>query len=140
MPVYTLVYESTATLTERAVLPVEIDAILATARYWNPQVGVGGALLVTEGRFVQALEGEKRNVEEMLDRIVADPRHRDVAILCAHETTKRRFSEWSMAFVGDTLALRRRYAGEPLASLVEKRSGDRLVDFMREIALSADDD
>jgi hypothetical protein len=140
MPVYTLVYESTATLTEHATLQEKIDAILATSRRWNPQVGIGGALLVTEGRFVRALEGEKRHVEVMLDRIFADPRHRDATIPCAHATKKRSFSAWSMAFVGDTRALRRRYAGEPLASLVETRSGDRLVDFMREIALSTDDE
>lgn len=45
-----------------------------------------------------------------------------------------------MAFAGDTAALRARFAGEPLASLVKKRSGDSLIDFMREIAMSDDDD
>ncbi|WP_010219691.1 BLUF domain-containing protein [Sphingomonas sp. PAMC 26621] len=140
MSFYTLVYESTATPSVAATMSAEIESMLATARRRNPAVGIGGALLVTEGRFVQALEGKQSDVQATFDRISLDPRHSDIEILCAQSSTRRRFTEWSMAFVGDTAALRSRYADEPLASLVHKRSGDSLVDFMREIAMSDEDD
>lgn len=140
MTIYTLVYESTPTQAVIDALPAEIESMLATARRRNPASSIGGALLVTDGRFVQALEGNRSDVQATFDRISLDPRHYGVEILCAQTSPKRRFTEWSMAFVGDTAALRRRYAGEPLASIVHKRSGDSLVDFMRQIALSDDDD
>ena len=139
MAIYTLVYESISTQSI-AVMSPEIERILATARRRNPESNIGGALLVTDGRFVQALEGDQSDVQATFDRIALDPRHCDIEILCAQSASKRRFSEWSMAFVGDTAALRSRYAGEPLAALVHKSSGDSLVDFMREIAMSDEDD
>jgi hypothetical protein len=140
MTIYTLVYESSPTAPVAANLNVEIKKMLATARRRNPQVNVGGALLVTDGRFVQALEGDKKDVQATFERISLDPRHTGIEIMCAQETSKRRFAEWSMAYVGDSDALREHYAGEPLASLVKKRSGDSLIDFMREIAMSDEDD
>jgi hypothetical protein len=140
MAIYTIVYESTATPLVMNNLAIEIESMLATARRRNPQANVGGALLVTNGRFVQALEGDRSDVQATFDRIAVDPRHANIEILCAQTTNKRRFAEWSMAYVGDTDALREHYAGEPLASLVKKRSGDSLIDFMREIAMSNDDE
>jgi hypothetical protein len=114
--------------------------MLKTARRRNPQCNVGGALLVSDGRFVQALEGDKKDVQATFERISLDPRHTGIEILCAQTTNKRRFTEWSMAYVGDSESLRNQYAGEPLASLVKKRSGDSLIDFMRECAMSDDDE
>jgi hypothetical protein len=140
MSIYTIVYESTATPPVADNMAVEIASMLATARRRNPQVNVSGALLVADGRFVQALEGDKKDVQSTFDRISLDPRHTGIDVLCAQTTPKRRFKEWSMAYVGDTEALRQHYAGEPLASLVKKRSGDALIDFMREVAMSDEDD
>jgi hypothetical protein len=139
MTAYSIVYTSKAT--SDAIVNAandEIDLILESARRRNPQVNVGGALLVTEGRFVQVLEGEQADVQSTFDRISADPRHCDIEVLCAQVASNRRFTEWSMAFVGDTPALRQRYADAPLASLARQNSGDSLLDFMLEIALSPD--
>jgi hypothetical protein len=140
MSIYTIIYASAATPEVVADFPTQIDSMLTSARRRNPQVNVGGALLVTDGRFVQALEGDKADVQSTFDRIALDPRHNNIEVLCAQYASKRRFTEWSMAFVGDTPALRAHYAGSPLASLVKMRSGDSLLDFMREIAMSDDDD
>jgi hypothetical protein len=140
MTIYTLVYESAAAPSVAGNMTVEIESMLKTARRRNPQCNVGGALLVSDGRFVQALEGDKKDVQATFERISLDPRHTGIEILCAQTTNKRRFTEWSMAYVGDSESLRNQYAGEPLASLVKKRSGDSLIDFMRECAMSDDDE
>ena len=63
MSVYSLVYSSVAKLNaddmaDRAM----VEDILRTARRCNSEVGVTGALLFTEGKFVQVLEGERDKV------------------------------------------------------------------------------
>jgi hypothetical protein len=137
MPAYSLVYTSKATSVAIASSPNDdIDTILESARRRNSQADVCGALLVTEGHFVQVLEGEQADVQATFDRIATDPRHGEIEVLCAQTATRRRFSEWSMAFVGDNPALRQRYANAPLAALARQSSGDSLLDFMLEIVRS----
>lgn len=111
-----------------------VDDILAKARDRNASVDVTGALLFTEGRFVQVLEGERDKVREIFDRIGADARHAEVEILSAQYSERRRFKEWSMAFVGDDEELRDKFADAPLAALGRRPAGDSLLDFMLELA------
>ena len=111
-----------------------IDEILAKARQCNAKVEVTGALLITEGRFVQVLEGDRNHVRATYDRIEADPRHANVGILSSQFSDRRRFKQWSMAFVGDNEALRNRFDGSPLGELGKKPAGDALLDFMLGLA------
>ena len=141
MSVYTLVYVSKATgATIGSDLPHDVEAILATARQRNARDGVTGALLFTEGRFVQALEGERATVEAVFGRISRDPRHTEVQVLSSLSTDRPRFKDWSMAFVGDTPRLRQKFSDAPLAALGRRQTGDALLDFMLDIARSADED
>lgn len=140
MSVYSLVYSSAAELnadnaTDRAM----VDSILATARQRNAEIGVTGALLFTEGRFVQALEGERDKVRATYDRIMSDPRHSGVEVLASQFGDRRRFKEWSMAYVGDSEALREQFSASPLAALGSRPAGDALLDFMLELARSEDE-
>lgn len=140
MPVYSLVYSSLAQLNADNVADrAMVDSILATARRRNAESGVTGALLFTEGRFVQALEGDRDMVRATYDRIVGDPRHREVELLASQFGDRRRFKDWSMAYVGNSDALRAQFSASPLAALGSRPAGDALLDFMLELARSADD-
>lgn len=135
MSIYSLVYSSSARLNPDSSADLAmIDEILAKARQCNAKVDVTGALLFTEGRFVQVLEGDRNDVRATYDRIEADPRHANVEILSSQFSDRRRFKQWSMAFVGDNEALRNRFDGSPLAELGKKPAGDALLDFMLELA------
>jgi hypothetical protein len=137
MTIFSIVYTSKASSDDlTAGETPEIEAILATARRRNSDCSVRGALLFTEGRFVQVLEGEHAAVKDTFDRIVADPRHQDIEVLCSQFTSKARFNYWSMAFVGDSPALRQHYANTPLAALGRDASGDSLLDFMLDVVRS----
>lgn len=141
MSIYNLVYSSTAQIDPDS--PVDlgmIDEILEKARQRNATVDVTGALLFTEGRFVQALEGDRNDVRATYDRIASDPRHDNIKILSSQFSDRRRFKQWSMAFVGDNEALRSRFDDSPLAALGKRPAGDALLDFMLELARSTDDD
>ena len=138
MSTFSIVYVSTVSDSVADNPVPEIEAILATARGCNAETGVHGALFVTEGRFVQVLEGEQTAVQATFDRISLDPRHHAIEVLCTQKTSKPRFADWSMAFVGDTPALRERFTDASLAEIGSQLNGDALLDFMLKIARSPD--
>lgn len=139
MSIYSLVYSSNAGAAPAGAIDIAmVENILATARERNAAVGVTGALLFTEGHFVQALEGERDQVRATFERIRGDPRHSDVGILSSQISERRRFKEWSMAFVGDSEELRDHFRDAPLAALGSRPAGDALLDFMLELVQNAD--
>lgn len=73
--------------------------ILKAARARNREMGVTGVLCQGQGLYLQVLEGERRDVNALYARIVADRRHRDVELLQLEEIASRRFADWSMALV-----------------------------------------
>lgn len=135
MTVYSLVYSSTSTSSAVGdAFAQEIGSILAVARQKNTARGVTGALLATEGRFVQVLEGERDDVKAVFERISGDSRHGEIEILSSQFSDRPRFKEWSMAFVGDSVELRRHFADAPLAALGRRQTGDAVLDFMLDVA------
>jgi len=140
MSIYNLVYSSSTQLDPDSAADLAmINDILTVARHRNAAVDVTGALLFTEGKFVQVLEGERTAVRAKYERIATDSRHTNVEILSSQFSDRRRFKQWSMAFVGDNEALRSHFDDSPLAALGKKPAGDALLDFMLELARSRDD-
>jgi hypothetical protein len=77
----------------------ELHAILRKSKANNPLLGITGVLCYSEGIFLQALEGGRAAVNQLYNRIAADPRHSDVTLLCYAEIHERRFAGWSMGQV-----------------------------------------
>lgn len=72
--------------------------ILVQCRRNNTATGVTGMLLFGNTTFAQCLEGEEANVDELLVKIGADPRHTGIKVLRRAPIAARNFSEWSMGF------------------------------------------
>ena len=49
--------------------------------------------------FIQVLEGNRREVSRLYNKIASDPRHVDVEILLFEDILERRFSNWTMGQV-----------------------------------------
>ena len=77
----------------------DVKDILAASKRNNTQIGVTGALCLSNGIFLQQLEGDKVEVNALYHRILRDERHRDPAILDFAEITHRRFGTWSMGLL-----------------------------------------
>lgn len=93
MTLVQLIYRS------RMTSPLSMDAmveILDAARRHNAKRGVTGFLAFTADHFLQALEGEAREVNALYARILNDLRHKDVELICYREVPERAFSQWSM--------------------------------------------
>ncbi len=77
--------------------PVEIDAILATARRRNAANALTGLLIHDGRRFLQVLEGPSTMVEASYARIRMDDRHRGIVTLAQRIVTERAFGDEPMA-------------------------------------------
>lgn len=90
-----LIYYSTSVF-EPDEAEAELNHILNTAAPTNLERGVSGALTYADGRFLQALEGERMHVAEVYGIIARDPRHRDLTVVENRPVAVRRFPNWAM--------------------------------------------
>lgn len=74
------------------------NQILDKARRNNARLGVTGLLVIKDGYFAQALEGEEAAVNELLSKIEKDPRHSGVVVLSREEADHRIFPGWEMGY------------------------------------------
>jgi blue light- and temperature-responsive anti-repressor len=100
---YRLVYTSKNQMPgSEAGMAEAVAQILKTARRNNVRADVTGALMFNGGAFAQVLEGPRRGVEQIFERIQRDMRHGDVTVLQCGPVESRGFTNWSMAFVGQS--------------------------------------
>jgi hypothetical protein len=85
-----------ASRTSGLITAEDLGDILKASQRNNARVGVTGALCLANGIFLQQLEGDRAEVNRLYHRILADPRHREPAVLDFAEITSRRFTTWSM--------------------------------------------
>ena len=117
----------------------DLDELLEQARSSNASQGISGALVYTDGMFLQILEGERAKVQTLMASIVKDVRHENVTILRESEIPSARFSSWGMAYVGATTEQVARWAGvgvETEEGEVVKNDGgnlDRTAQFVQDI-------
>lgn len=89
-----LVYCSTARIKMESLLT--ITDILAVSQRNNRRDHVTGALGYARGRFIQVLEGAPTDLDRVLKRVTADPRHTDIHVAWRAPVEGRIFADWSM--------------------------------------------
>jgi len=95
MTLVSLTYVSFAT---REMGEDDLKDILAASRRNNPKQDITGMLLYRDRYFIQALEGEDRDVTALYKKIEKDPRHSNVLLVGKDEINERSFGDWSMGF------------------------------------------
>lgn len=91
-----LVYVSAAT---QGLAPDQIERIRVSSERENRRAAITGLLLHQGASFYAVLEGDRRRVFRLMERIITDPRHRDVQILRESPVTRRRFENWSFGSI-----------------------------------------
>jgi hypothetical protein len=89
----------------------DLEEILEGARESNAEVGITGALVYVDGFFLQVLEGEAEDVQELMGRISKDVRHESVTVLKRGEIPAALFNDWTMAYIGATAEQVAKWAG-----------------------------
>ncbi|MCK7492603.1 MAG: BLUF domain-containing protein [Comamonadaceae bacterium] len=83
----------------------ELLAILRKSQGQQPGAAASPACCaISEGIFLQVLEGGRSAVNRLYNRIAADPRHAEVELLSYEEIGERRFAGWSMGQVNMSAA------------------------------------
>lgn len=135
---YRLVYASKNLLQgSDAEIAHAVSQILAASQRNNTVVDVTGALMFNAGAFAQVLEGPQQGVESTFERIQCDPRHGDVTVLQCGPVESRSFTNWSMAFVGQSAMGRTRWEGIASASGFDlaRLDGDAVFAMLHELVL-----
>ena len=100
--------------------PGVVAEIAAPARLANAALDITGLLIFDGSRFCQQLEGPKKAVLKLIERIRADTRHVNVEVVHHGPVARRRFRNFSLAFstVEDVDALARVEALDGEAALL----------------------
>ncbi len=86
----------------------EILSLLEQAKDFNRANDIAVCLLSCNKQFVQYLEGSKRDVETLFEKIKQDWRHSEVNLLTRGHINRREFETWTRAyenFVGPNFRL-----------------------------------
>ena len=73
--------------------------ILEKSNIYNKKENITGVLCQGSGLYMQALEGERHQVNTLYSRIMASRHHNNIELLSMEEIIHRRFGQWSMALV-----------------------------------------
>ena len=76
----------------------DISDILGKARDFNLKNEITGCLLLHNNEFIQILEGDRKILKDLIEKIKKDVRHSHVMVLAENEIEKRVFEQWSMAY------------------------------------------
>jgi hypothetical protein len=87
------IYASAATAAYDAAA---MEALMAKARQRNGEHDVSGMLLYTGDSFFQILEGPEAAVIPIYERILLDPRHRQITKVIQEPIFRRAFASWTM--------------------------------------------
>ncbi len=96
MTLVRLLYASRAA---QAANAEDLAAILRQCRAHNPAHGITGVLCCSDDLYLQVLEGGRSAVNRLYNRIVADPRHKEVELLSYQQIGERHFAGWAMGQV-----------------------------------------
>ena len=89
-----LVYRSHALADTESLLIV--SEILGVSQRNNARDGITGALAVNEGWFLQVLEGSSASLDNLMSRLLLDPRHHEIEVLSRRPVVGRLFGQWTM--------------------------------------------
>ena len=90
-----IAYVSKAPVRDHSVrMPTGLSEIISASREHNPKSQITGIISYREGQYFQVLEGPHLEVDKLMAKIAADPRHEDIWIFLDTGITERSFPNW----------------------------------------------
>ena len=125
---YRVIYASEAVgVTGASTL--SIAQILGVSERNNRRDHVTGCVMFHQGHILQALEGGRIDLDRLMKKIVADPRHRNVRVLIDQPIATRHMSD-AMCLCGDPEMLLDR-VGMPCLSRITANEAESMLDLRR---------
>lgn len=132
---YQIIYSSEASTPMQAD---DLEELLGHARRSNATKGITGALVYAEGMFLQILEGDRAEVQDLMAEIRRDVRHETVIVLREGEIPSAIFGSWKMAYVEATPQQVATWAGLGVAAGASESVGERGEDEQRTAKFAQD--
>ena len=82
-----------------ALIPAGLSSLLRTARKTNARLNITGIMSYRDGHYIQVLEGNDREIDQLYAKIASDPRHEQVTVFLESPITERAFPNWTMRLV-----------------------------------------
>lgn len=125
-----LAYVSTAV---QLMTDSELIDILKVARSRNAKNDVTGVLLYSDGTFIQVLEGEPANIDQIFHSISNDKRHKNIIKLVDGSLDKKYFADWNMGFATVDKDRAREISGflSSTAEILDDESGNMLASILK---------
>lgn len=136
MPLHRAIYVSDA-VADAATSLLVLAEILGESERNNRRDGVTGVLMRHGGRFLQAIEGRRADVDRLMDRLRADPRHENIRLLSDLDVPFRLFRDWPMTLAELTPDAARLLNGATLDQLGPDRAEMLLATAAEALALPA---
>ena len=93
-----IAYVSRTTANERGInLPAGLSNIVQVSRKRNSAAQISGVLSYRRGQYVQVLEGPATEIDDLMKKVLADPRHNDIWVFVDEKVTKRSFDNWRVS-------------------------------------------
>ena len=96
MQLISLTYTSFASLD---VTAEDVAEIHRSARENNALDGITGLLIFNGTHFLQVIEGSEDAIDDLVERLRRDPRHRSIELRDRRSIEQRCFKDWSMELV-----------------------------------------
>lgn len=106
---------------------LSVAQILGASQHNNRRDDLTGCLMIHQGHILQALEGKRADLDRLMRRLLADPRHTGLKILVDEPIRERRLTD-PMCLCGDPATLLERI-GLPCISLVTANDVEALLDL-----------
>jgi hypothetical protein len=107
---------------EAATSLLVLAEILGASDRNNRRDNLTCVLMRHGGRFIQAIEGRRADVDRLMDRLRVDPRHENVRLLSDQDVPVRLFPGWSIILAQMTPAAARVLNGAGLDQLSPDRA------------------
>ena len=89
---------SRASIREHSVrMPTGLSEIISASREHNPKSQITGIVSYREGQYFQVLEGPNFEVDKLMAKIAADPRHEDIWVFLNVRVAQRSFPNWGVS-------------------------------------------
>ena len=93
-----IAYVSRAPISDRSIrMPNGLSDIISASRKHNPKSQITGIISYREGQYLQVLEGPSAEIDKLMAKIVADPRHEDIWVFFDARVIKRSFDNWGVS-------------------------------------------
>ncbi len=79
----------------------DLQELLNISRKANKEYSITGVLIHIYHRFIQCIEGEPNDIEQLITNIRKDKRNKSVTVLRDMEIKDRIFNDWSMGFINN---------------------------------------